>query len=120
MPRPKYGLGQGLEALVSSHQRPGNWTESELLNRHDGAPAAAAPENRLAWEYACLTAQPRRKKRKRGLTLQLSHPETSVRPRKRTIRGVSEWTALGMLGAEGWEMVAFRGRSFLLKRAISA
>ena len=117
MPRPKYGLGQGLEALVSSRQRPGDWSESELLNRHADVPSSPAPESR-AWEYACLGEQPGPKKRKQRLTLQLSHPEARVRPRRQTLRGVSQWTALGILGADGWELVGFRGRAFVLKREL--
>jgi hypothetical protein len=119
MPRAKYGLGQGLDALTSPRQRPGGWPESELLNRHPNAPGAVPPEL-VAWEYACLTERRRRKKRKRPLTLQLSHPEINVRPRKRTIRGVSKWTALGVLGADGWELVGLQGRSLLLKRVAGA
>ena len=119
MPRPKYGLGQGLEALVSSRQRPGGWPESELLSRHSDTPAAAVASEITAWEYASLAQRPRRKKSKRRLTLRFSHPEVNVRPKKRKVRGVGVWTALGMLGADGWELAGSRKRSFLLKRAIA-
>ena len=119
MPRPKYGLGQGLEALVSSRQRPSGWPGEESPGVHPEAPTPASAEPK-AWVYAALTKSPRRKKGKRTLTLQFSNPELHVRPRRQQIRGMSLWTALGMLGADGWELVGFRRRTFVLKRACGA
>ena len=116
MPRPKYGLGQGLEALVSSRQRPNGWPDSELLAQHPEASVAAAADV-TPWEYAALTLLRRQKKRRRKLILQLSHPQMSVKPRRQRMRGVGPWTALGMLGADGWELVGVHKRAFLLKRA---
>lgn len=118
MPRPKYGLGHGLEALVSSRERPDGWLELEPADRLSDQPAANVATGFTAWEYAALRRSFRRKKGKRRLSLRTSHPGSNVRPRKQKIRGVSQWTALGMLGADGWELVGVRGRSFLLKRVI--
>ncbi len=119
MPRPKYGLGQGLEALVASRQRPNGWPESELLAHHAEA-SDPATADLTCWEYATLTRLQRQKKRKRKLILRLSHPQMSVKPRPQRIPGVSLWTALGMLGADGWELVGVHKRAFLLKRACVA
>ena len=118
MPRPKYGLGHGLDALVTSSERPTGWPESEPTDRGAAAKPTRATTFFATWEYAALARSRRRKKGRSRLSLRISHPGSSVRPRKQKIRGVSQWTALGILGADGWELVAVRQRSFLLKRIV--
>lgn len=118
MPRPKYGLGHGLDALVSSSERPTSWPESEPTDRAEPVKPTRVATHFATWEYAELARSRRRKKGKSRLSLRISHPGSSVRPRKQEIRGVSQWTALGVLGSDGWEVVAVRKRSFLLKRFI--
>lgn len=115
MPRPKYGLGQGLEALVSTRQ-----AHSGL---HSGAPspgslidddAEAALSRPVHWEYASLTT--RRASKKRRVVLILSCPDTHVKPRKQRLRGTGRWTAIGLLGFDGWEMVSMTRRVCYFKR----
>jgi hypothetical protein len=113
MPRPKHGLGQGLEALVAPRHRPSGWPEPGILSRQD-EPA----DDTARWEYARLQAAKR--KGKRRLLLTISHPDPSLKPRTRHIRGVDSWTALGMLGVDGWELVSAGSRRYLFKRPVSA
>ena len=115
MPRPKHGLGQGLDALVSSRRHSGGWPESGVLSSQH---ASSAASDVTQWEYACLLAKRRRKQGKRRLALVLSNPDPTVRPRKQRFRGVSPWTALGLLGANGWELVSAREDLYVLKRMV--
>ncbi len=110
MPRPKYGLGQGLDALVASRQR-AHMSSAEPTAGHGGAPPLVT-----RWEYARLGLG--RHKRKR-LTLTISHPDTGVKPRTHRIRGADEWTVLGLLGAEGWELAGVCRRSYYFKRTVA-
>lgn len=116
MPRPKYGLGHGLEALVSSRpahggQNPGVGGPEPFSRRSEPSPNAVPA---LQWDYACLAFERRRKRRR--LVLVVSHADTRVKPRRHRLRGTGMWTALGVLGAEGWEMVAAVGSTFYFKR----
>jgi len=116
MPRPKYGLGQGLEALVSTRQQhsaghPGP-AGPEPLSRH-ADPQASIPEPRR-WEYASLSIASGRKKGRLALTL--SHPDMQVKPRTHRLRGIGWWTAVGVLGNEGWEMVSMTRSACYFKR----
>ncbi len=116
MPRPKHGLGQGLDALVSSRQRPPNLSESQAPPKPsmDEAPQTVPVPER--WEYACLLVGPKRKNGKRRLSIMFSYPEVTLKPRTQRIHGVDAWTALGLLGAQGWELVDVELRAFYLKR----
>ena len=120
MPRPKHGLGQGLDALVTSRQRSaGGWRETGLL----GVQPSTAPTPEVTqWEYACLLSErpTKKKRRKRRLGLILSSPDPTVNPRKQRFRGLSPWTALGLLGADGWELVSARKDVYVLKRVVPA
>ena len=54
MPRPKHGLGQGLEALVTPRERMENWSQAaDPSPRRDNL-----PEDSLRWEYAHLVERP--------------------------------------------------------------
>ena len=112
MPRPKHGLGQGLEALVAPRQRPSGWPEPGVFAR----PESAATDESQGWEYAQLVQA--RRKGKRRLLLTLSHPDPSLKPRTRVVRGVDSFTALGLLGVDGWEMVSGGARRYLFKRPL--
>jgi hypothetical protein len=118
MPRPRHGLGQGLDALVSSRQRSGgSWNDSGILGGSSAQPSNATPDL-LQWEYACLVVERRKKRRKRRLGLILSNPDPTVTPRNQRFRGLTPWTALGLLGADGWELVSARKRVYVLKRVV--
>ncbi|MGH2632727.1 MAG: hypothetical protein ACRDG3_04885 [Tepidiformaceae bacterium] len=120
MPRPKYGLGQGLEALVSSrpaHEVPPSGTgRPEPLSRHLETEAAEAAFAR--WQYACLRFA--RGGKKRRLSLTISNPDTHVKPRRHRLRGIGRWTAIGVLGNEGWELVSLDARTYVFKRPIES
>jgi len=118
MPRPKYGLGQGLEALVSPRQAhsapyPGATSPKSLTG--DDAEAVLSPPVR--WEYACLRIK--RASKKRRVVLILSCPDTHVKPRKQRLRGMGRWTAIGLLGFDGWEMVSMTRRVCYFKRPMA-
>ena len=106
MPRTKPGLGQGLDALMAARSRAGSAP-------HQLTPVATVTLSDPRWEFAVL-AVPRNKKRR--LRLRVSHPDPAVVPRTRRLRRVPAWTALGVLGAEGWELVAVQGRRYYFKR----
>jgi hypothetical protein len=74
------------------------------------------PEDSLRWEYAHLVERPGKRGR---LWLTLSNPDAGVKPRRRKLRGVGAWTALGLLGEEGWELVSVSGSQFVFKRPVS-
>lgn len=115
MPRPKHGLGQGLDALVSSRHQSAGWPAPGVL----GSQRASSPlADATQWEYACLLFERCKKRPKRRLGLILSNPDPTVNPRKQRFRGVSPWTALGLLGADGWELVSARKGVYVLKRAV--
>jgi hypothetical protein len=101
MPRPRTGLGQGLEALVPPLR--------------DGS--TIAPFNRPAavqaqpWEIATL----RRKRRRSVFTV--APAAVLARPKKQKLK-VPPLLALGALGAAGWELVALSGGTFYLKRPV--
>ena len=118
MPRPKHGLGQGLDALVSSHQRAASRSEADAAHSLPPGMAIEPPATIRRWEYACLAVRRTGKKRKRMISLKLSYPEVTLEPKAQRIHGVDAWTALGLLGAQGWELVNVRGRSFYLKRGV--
>lgn len=103
MPRPRTGLGQGLEALVP----PLRESAAAIASIH----AAPAP---LTWQVATLR---RRKKRKCELTVA---PTGLLKKPKRRKLKASSLLALGALGAAGWELVAMNGRTFYLKRPVPA
>lgn len=113
MTRVKPGLGQGLEALVSRRTPltglPGESEEGEGSDE----PGAKG----RGWEFALLEV--RRGKKRRKLFLTISHPWASVRPRQRRLRGLNRWTAAGILGSEGWELVSVWGDRFYFKRPIA-
>jgi hypothetical protein len=118
MPRPKHGLGQGLEALVGPRHRSGPFPETDVFGHRaaDGMATAATQ-----WEFAALLEAPRRrKKRKRTLSLVVCVPDTRVKPRQQRVRGLGLWSALALMGVDGWELVSVRKRCYYFKRAVSA
>ena len=117
MPRPKPGLGQGLEALVPPPTEPA------------AAPYPAPPPHsqRIAapplvrWEYALLERKRRRKKKRSDrLRIWFSHPDTSaiVRARPTILAARSMWAAMGLLGNEGWECISIDRRRAHFKRPV--
>jgi len=102
MPRPRSGLGQGLEALVPPLR--------------ESAPIATftrAEQTPPSWEVATL-----RRRRKRCI-LTIAPAGLLDRPRKQKLEA-STLLALGALGASGWELVALSGKTFYLKRLTPA
>lgn len=112
MPRPRRGLGQGLDALVGEMQQ----HVADLAPQPPAAPNPAPP----CWEYACLQLPSNRKRRgrRRVVRLWFSHRgnEALVRPRPTVLRPRDRWAALGLLGAEGWELVVASRRHLFFKR----
>ena len=104
MPRPRTGLGQGLEALVPSLRE--NSPGIASFNR-----PAAAP---VLWEVAVL----RRERKKRRCRFTIAASELLKEPQRRRIK-TNTLLALGALGAAGWELTAIRGGKFYLKRIVS-
>lgn len=104
MPRPRTGLGQGLEALVP----PLRESTSAFASIH---PTPEPPPR--TWEVATL-----RKHRKRQCELTIA-PSGLLRKARRRKLKASTLLALGALGASGWELVAINGRSFYLKRPVT-
>src|SRR5665213_1634448 len=85
MPRPKYGLGQGLEALVSTRQaHSGLHSGPSSPGSLTGDDAEAAHSPLVRWEYACLSIK--RASKKRRVVLILSCPDTHVKPRTQRLR----------------------------------
>ena len=101
MPRPRTGLGQGLEALVPPQR------ESSIASfaRHTDTPA-------VQWEVAVL-----RKDRRRRCHLTFAPSAVLEKPRQRLLK-TSTMLALGALGAAGWELTAVSGGKFYLKRPV--
>lgn len=104
MPRPRSGLGQGLEALVPPLR--------------EDAPSLASfpvPGSSVGtrWEVATL----RRRKRRRCV-LTIAPAGLLKAPKRRKLRA-SLLLSLGALGASGWELVAARGQTFYLKRPVA-
>lgn len=98
MPRPRTGLGQGLEALVPPLREPSI------------APSTNADYASAAWEVAVL-----RKTRRRRCRLTIAPSSILQTPERRTLKS-STMLALGALGAAGWELTAVAGDRFYLKR----
>lgn len=103
MPRPRSGLGQGLEALVPPLR------ESPSI-----ATFGRAATQPAAWEVATLR---RRKKRRCLLTIA---PASILQKPKRQKLKASSLLTLGALGAAGWELTALSGNTFFLKRPVAA
>lgn len=101
MPRPRTGLGQGLEALVSPAREPNSAISS--FSRAEEAPA-------IQWEVAVL-----RKLRKRRCKLTVAPSAVLQRPVRQVLK-TSTLLALGALGAAGWELTAVSRGKFYLKR----
>ncbi len=95
MPRPRAGLGQGLEALVPPLRE---------------APIAPFARPSTAWEFAVL-----RRIRKSRCRLTVAPQAILQRPDRRTLK-MPTVLALGALGAAGWELVAVQGDRYYLKR----
>ena len=104
MPRPRTGLGQGLEALVP----PLRESASAFASIH-----ASAEPSAITWEVATL-----RKRRKRQCEVVIAPAGLLKKPKTRKIKA-STLLALGALGAAGWELVALNGRTFYLKRPVT-
>lgn len=102
MPRPRTGLGQGLEALVPPMRESGN--PISPLNR----PAPIGEP--VPWEIATL----RRRNRKRCV-LTIAPAGLLESPKRRKLRA-SLLLSLGALGAAGWELTAVTGDTFYFKR----
>ncbi|MEO8539673.1 MAG: hypothetical protein ABI577_08025 [bacterium] len=106
MPRPRTGLGQGLEALVSSSREPAPTISNFARPAETPAPAR--------WEVAVL-----RRQRKRLCRVTFAPSELLQKPKRRKVKTTSI-LALGALGAAGWELTAMRGNRFYLKRPVTA
>ena len=103
MPRPRTGLGQGLEALVP----PLRDTGSSIASIRPSAEAIP-----VTWEFGTL------RKRRRGQCVFTVAPSNLLQePRRQQLKS-STLLALGALGASGWELTALRGRTFYLKRPV--
>ena len=100
MPRPRTGLGQGLEALVPPLRDSGSPIASIRPS------AEAIP---ITWEVATL------RKGRRRCVLVIAPANLLQKTRKRKIKA-STLLALGALGAAGWELTALSGKTFYLKR----
>jgi hypothetical protein len=100
MPRPRTGLGQGLEALVPPIREP-NSAISRFSRSEDGA---------VQWEVAVL-----RKLRKRRCRLVVAPSAVLEKPAHQVLK-TSTLLALGALGAAGWELTAVSRGKFYLKR----
>jgi hypothetical protein len=112
MPRHRPGLGQGLEALVSPYRPEQPADPAEISRLPEPAPTFA-----VAWEYAVLSPRkPPRRRRRKDCRVTLLSADLLRKPRRRTLRGITPLVALGVLGASGWELVALRGRAYILKR----
>lgn len=102
MPRPRTGLGQGLEALVS----PPRGSSIASFSRNAESPA-------LSWEVAVL-----QRTRRRRCRLSVAPAAVLQKPERRVLK-TSTMLALGALGASGWELTAVSGGRFYLKRPLS-
>ena len=100
MPRPRTGLGQGLEALVSPSRESGS-----AISRF-----ARPEEAAVQWEVAVL-----RKLRKRRCRLVVAPSAVLEKPGRQVLK-TSTMLALGALGAAGWELTAVSRGKFYLKR----
>lgn len=67
------------------------------------------------WEYAQLRRGKRGKKR---LRIVFSNPNSLVRPRAVVLPRISRWSALGLLGSEGWELAGCESGRYLFKRPV--
>lgn len=115
MPRHRPRLGQGLEALVSPLRTDPPAEPAELPPPPE-IPVPVSPRPLLtAWEYAFVQRAGRRKAR-RGCRVTVLSGDLVRKPRRRRLRGLTPLAALGVLGANGWELVAIRGRKYVLKR----
>ncbi|MCC6958783.1 MAG: hypothetical protein IT301_02955 [Dehalococcoidia bacterium] len=95
MPRPRTGLGQGLEALVPPLRE---------------APIAAFAQATTAWEFAVL-----RRIRKTRCRLTIAPSALLQRPDRRMLK-TSLILALGAMGAAGWELTAINDDRYYFKR----
>lgn len=123
MSRPKRGLGQGLSALVPpSESAPIAPKSVEPAPPPTPQPAAhdeTQPARPLRWEYAALERRaPKRGKRRRFARIWFSASGSTalLEPRATVLAARSSWSALGLLGAEGWELVGVDKRWFFFKR----
>lgn len=102
MPRPRTGLGQGLEALVSPPR------ESSIASFTRTAESPV-----LNWEVAVL-----QRERRRRCKLTIAPAAVLQKPERRVLK-TSTMLALGALGAAGWELTAVNAGRFYLKRPVS-
>ena len=88
---------------------------AELSQETQGSvEAEARPATR--WEYAQLRREKRGKKR---LHVVFSNPNSLVQPRDVRLPRISRWSALGLLGSDGWELVGVDGERYLFKRQVA-
>lgn len=106
MPRNRPGLGQGLKALVPP-PRP----------EETGERSTPGDREATAWEYVALSPKGRKG---HGSRVTLIAGNIVDQPKPRIWRGVPPLLALGVLGANGWELVTMRRGTFFLKRAVRA
>lgn len=126
-PRPRRGLGQGLDALVPDVASLADPDLDLASPAPTGPMPGAADASALAvarWEYACLErpSRKRRKKAKRRYArIWFSAPGTAAlaRPRPTVLAARSWWGALGLLGDEGWELAGVDGRVLYFKRRVA-
>lgn len=126
MSRPKRGLGQGLSALVPpSEPSPPDASDStatgDTASQTPQAPAVADPPTHVRWEYAALERRPKKANKKRRFTriwFSATGTDALFEPRATVLAARSSWSALGLLGAEGWELVGLDDRWFFFKRPV--
>lgn len=118
MPRPRRGLGQGLDALVrDSHQDFTRFSQPEPPASPDSQ-VADQPAELLRWEYACVERPRKGKRTSVRVWFSSSGAAAILKPRPLVLATRSAWPVLGLLGEEGWELVGVEGRRFYFKRPL--
>lgn len=113
MPRHRPGLGQGLSALVAPLRAEEEPPPARLPTP---TPARVAP---TVWEYAIVRPKGKGKRKRKNSAVTVLSGDLLQRPSKKKLPRISQLVALGVLGANGWELVAVRKKTYFLKRAAS-
>ncbi|MCK9519114.1 MAG: hypothetical protein M0R74_08865 [Dehalococcoidia bacterium] len=120
MPRPRRGLGQGLDALVRDSTKDFSRFSQPHASNDGNDDGEAAEPHPVQWEYACLERPRKRKGKRRLARLRFSSTGESalVKQRPLVLMTHSPWAVFGLLGEEGWELVGVAGRRFYFKRPL--